>query len=178
MKSSEKRVALLQKLGIIALILVCLKYLSELFGPQIDLLFDAINAIVFPLVVALFISYLLAPIVKLVDKKINKRWISVIIVFIILFIIFTIFVFLIGNMIYDQAVIFFSSDWESILVYIQNFTENNARISEMYESISAYINIDTVSPVIVNVVNVFRSIASVLISIVLIPVFLFFIVLR
>lgn len=175
MKNSEKRVAILQKLGIIALILISLKYLNELFGPQIDILFEAINAIVFPLVVALFISYLLAPVVKFINKRIKIRWVSVIIVFIIIFIMLAIFVVLIGNMIYDQAVIFISRDWDNIVEYIQNFADNNARLSDMYNSISSYVNIDTVSPVIVNVVNVFRSVASVLISIVLIPVFLFFI---
>ena len=175
MKKSEKRVVLLQRLGIITLILISLKYIDELFGAQVDQLFGAINAIVFPLGVALFISYLLAPIVKLIDKKIKRRWLSVIIVFILLFLIIIVFIVLIGNMIYDQAVIFISRDWNSIIEYIENFTENNERLSEVYQSVSAYINFDTVSPVILNVVNIFRSIASVLISIVLIPVFLFFI---
>jgi putative permease len=175
MKNSEKRVALLQKLGILALILISMKYLNELFATQLRTLFDAINAIVFPLGVALFISYLLAPVVKFVDKRVKKRWISVIIVFTIMLIIILIFIILIGNMIYDQAIIFISRDWDNIVAYIQNFTENNERLSDMYASISAYINLDTVSPVIINVVNVFKSVASVLISIVLIPVFLFFI---
>ncbi len=175
MKNSEKRIALLQKLGILALILISMKYLSDLFGSQIETLFSAINAIVFPLVVALFISYLLAPIVKFIDKRVKKRWISVIIVFILMFFIIALFIILIGNMIYDQAVIFVSRDWDNILEYIQNFTENNARLTEIYESLSSYINLDTVSPVIINVVNIFRSVASVVVSIVLIPVFLFFI---
>lgn len=175
MKSSEKRIAILQKLGILALVLISMKYLDELFAPQIDTLFGAINAILFPLVVALFISYLLAPIVKFIDKRVKRRWLSVIIVFVLLLFIILVFIVLIGNMIYDQAVIFISRDWDNILVYIQDFTDNNERISEIYASVSSYINLDSVSSVTINVVNIFRSIASVLIGIVLVPVFLFFI---
>ena len=73
MKKNEKRIRTLQNLGIVDLILISLKYATDLFGTQISILFTAINAIVFPLVVALFISYLLAPIVKLIDKKVKKR---------------------------------------------------------------------------------------------------------
>ncbi len=175
MKKTEKRIALLQKLGIIALILISMNYLNELFAPQIRILFDAINSIIFPLGVALFISYLIAPIVKFVDKQVKKRWISVIIVFMIIIVIIIIFVVLIGNMIYGQGVIFFSRDWGNILEYLQNFTENNTRFSEIYASISNYVNLDTVSPIIINVMSVFKSVTNVLISIVLIPVFLFFI---
>ena len=175
MGNTEKRVALLQKLGILALILISMKYLNELFAPQISTLFSAINAIVFPLGVALFISYLLAPVVKLVDKKIKKRWISVIIVFVMILSVIILFVFLVGNMIYDQGVIFFSRDWDSIVLYVQTFTENNERISDIYTLVSSYIDLDSVSSVTVNIFNIFRSVVNILISIVLIPVFLFFI---
>ncbi len=175
MNKNEKRVRALQNLGIIALILISLKYATELFGTQIDTLFTAINAIVFPLVVALFISYLLAPIVKLIDKRVKKRWISVIIVFLILLIIIALFVFLVGNMIYDQAKIFISRDWENILVSIETFAINNERLSDIYDSMSDYINLNSMSPIIINVFNLFKSFINILISIVLIPVFLFFI---
>ncbi len=175
MKKAEKRIALLQKLGILALILISMKYLNELFAPQISTLFDAINAIVFPLGIALFISYLLAPIVKFIDKRVKKRWISVVSVFVILLFVIGVFIVLVGNMIYGQAVIFISRDWDRIIEFIQTFTENNARLSELYESISGYLNLDSLSNVTINVVNIFRSLASILISIVLVPVFLFFI---
>ncbi len=175
MTKSEKRVALLQKLGIVALILISMKYIDELFSTQVRTLLDAVNAILFPLGVALFISYLLAPLVKFVDKHIKKRWVSIIIIFSIILIIFVFFVLFIGNLIYDQAVIFFSRDWDNILLYIQNFTENNERLSEIYSSVSSYVDLNSVSPVIINVVHIFKSMISIVISIVLIPVFLFFI---
>ena len=175
MIKSEKRIAILQNLGIITLILISLKYATDLFGSQIDKLFTAINAIVFPLAVALFISYLLAPIVKLVDKKVKKRWISVIIVFALLLFILGLFIVVIGTMLYDQASLFISRDWDKIIEYIQEFTDKNERFSELYESMSSYINLDSVSPIIINVFNVFRSFISILIGIVLVPVFLFFI---
>lgn len=175
MKNSEKRVAILQKLGIITLLLISLHYLDELFGPQISILFDAINAIVFPLVVALFISYLLAPIIKLIDKRVKKRWISVIIVFMILLAMIVIFVYFIGKLIYSQAVIFIESDWEKILEYIQTLTAEYVFLADIYETVSNYLNPESVTSITINVVNVFKSVASIIISIVLIPVFLFFI---
>lgn len=175
MSRNEKRVRTLQNLGIVALLLVSIKYANDLFGSQIDTLFTAVNAIIFPLGVALFISYLLAPIVKLFDKRIKKRWISVIIVFFLLFIIIALFILLVGNMIYDQAQIFILSDWDDILLYIQNFSDNNERFADMYESISSYINLESVSEISINVFNIFKSFISILLSIVLIPVFLFFI---
>lgn len=175
MKNSEKRVALLQKLGIITLILISLYYLDSLFGSQISILFGAINAIVFPLVVALFISYLLAPIVKLIDKRVKKRWISVIIVFFLLLIIILLFIYFIGNLIYDQAVIFIQRDWENIIAYIQDFTAEYEILSDVYAAVSDYLNLASVTAITSNVVNIFRSIASLVISIVLVPVFLFFI---
>jgi len=175
MKNYDKRVALLQKLGILALILISMKYLNELFASQISVLFDAINAIVFPLAVALFISYLLAPVVKFIDKRVKKRWISVIIVFSIVFFVMALFTILVGNMIYTQALVFISRDWDNIVIYLQDFTDNNAHFSEMYNSVKDYINLDSVSSITINIVNIFRSVASLLISIVLIPVFLFFI---
>ncbi len=67
--TSEKRIKILQILGIITLVLLSLKYLNELFGSQLNILFSAMNTIVFPLGVALFISYLLAPIVGILEKK-------------------------------------------------------------------------------------------------------------
>ena len=175
MSRTEKRVKALQNLGIIALLLVSIKYANDLFGTQIDTLFIAINAIVFPLGVALFISYLLAPIVKLLDKKIKKRWISVVLVFILLLVIVALFILLVGTMIYDQAQVFVLYDWESILASIENFTENNSRFAEIYESISGYISVDSVSAVTINIFNLFKSFISILLSIVLVPVFLFFI---
>ncbi len=175
MKSSEKRIALLQKLGILALILISMKYLNELFSTQIETLFNAINAIVFPLAVALFISYLLAPIVKFIDKRLKIRWLSISIVFLLLLFIIVLFVVLVGQMIYDQAIIFIYRDWDNIIAYINDFTENSERFADFYSTISDYINLDSMSPIIINVFNLFRSLASIVISIVLIPVFLFFI---
>jgi len=47
MSKSEKRVALLQKLGILALILISMKYINELFPTQVITLFEAVNAILY-----------------------------------------------------------------------------------------------------------------------------------
>ncbi len=175
MSKKENRVAILQYLGIITLTVVSLYYINELFSSQISTLFNAMSAIIFPLAVALFISYLLAPIVKIIDKKIQKRWLSVVIVFILLIIILGLFIGFVGNLIYTQALVFISHDWTSIIDYMQTFTDRSEVLQDMYASISEYINFDTVSPIVINVFSLFKSLTGIVISIVLIPVFLFFI---
>ena len=73
MSKKENRIIILQNLGILTLALISLYYINELFGSQISSLLNAATVIILPLAIALFISYLLAPIVKLIDKQIKRR---------------------------------------------------------------------------------------------------------
>ena len=59
--SKDRRLKILQNIGIITLVLVSLFYINELFGNQIDIFKSAVNSIVLPFGIALFISYLLQP---------------------------------------------------------------------------------------------------------------------
>lgn len=173
---NEKRIKVLQILGIIALTLISLKYLNELFGLQLRILFTAINTIIFPLGVALFISYLLAPIVDFFDKKLKipYRWVSISIVFVIMGLAFSLFVYLIGDLIYSQAVEFFSKDWDSISIYIDDFIQSNAEFQTVYDSVKEYMSFDNLSPIFLNVVGILKGLTGLVVSVVLIPVFLFF----
>jgi len=175
MSKKEKRITLLQNLGILTLALISLYYINELFSSQISSLVNAATVIILPLAIALFISYLLAPIVKLIDKKINRRWLSIVIVFISILIIMALFIAFIGNLIYDQAVIFIYKDWSVIITYIQDFADKSDALRDFYDSISKYIAFDEVSPIIINVFNLFKSLTSIILTLVLTPVFLFFI---
>jgi len=175
MSKKEKRMTLLQNLGILTLTLISLYYINLLFGSQISSLINAATAIILPLAIALFISYLLAPIVKLIDKKIQIRWLSIVIVFFFLLVILALFIAFVGNMIYDQAVIFIYKDWSTIIVYIQDFADRSDALKDFYDSISEYIAFDEVSPIIINVFNLFKSLTAIVLTIVLTPVFLFFI---
>ena len=173
---NEKRIKILQILGIITLTLLSLKYLNDLFGSQLNILFSAINTIVFPLGVALFISYLLSPIVEFIDKKLKVpyRWLSISIVFIGMGAAFLLFVYLIGDLIYTQAVEFFSNDWDNIVDYIDAFIEDNDEFQAVYDSVKEYMSFDNLSPIFFNVVGILKGLTGLLVSIVLIPVFLFF----
>ncbi|PAT01244.1 hypothetical protein CI105_07790 [Candidatus Izimaplasma bacterium ZiA1] len=177
MKNREKRISLLINLAIISLVLLSFTFASDLFGKQISNFFGAFNAIFFPLIVALFISYLMAPLVKLVEKymKIKQKWLSVVIVFLIVIVLLGLFVYLIGDIIYVQAISFIDNDWDSIVTWFNTLINDNATISDIYASVTKYLNVDTVSPVFINLFSVVKSLTSIVVSIVLIPVFLFFI---
>ncbi|MBN2605532.1 MAG: AI-2E family transporter [Bacilli bacterium] len=173
----EKRTALLQIFGIIALVLISLKYLNELFGPQISTLIVAINTILLPLGIALFISYLLAPIVNFIEKrfKIKNRILNIAIVFVLISFLFGLFSYYVGNIIYQQAVIFIESDWDRIVIYVNDQIDNNESLRSAYDNISAFVNFGTVTPILFNFVNIIRGVTGFIITIVLVPVFLFFI---
>lgn len=173
---NEKRIKILQILGIITLTLLSLKYLNDLFGSQFNILFSAINTIIFPLGVALFISYLLSPIVNFIEKrlKVPYKWLSIGIVFIFMGLAFSLFVYLIGDLIYTQAVIFFSNDWEDITIWVEGLIEDNVELTALYSNIKEYLTFDNLSPFFFNVVGILKGITGLLVSIVLIPVFLFF----
>ncbi len=174
---NEKRIARLQNLGIITLILVSMYYLNLLFHTQITTLFGAINAIILPFGIALFISYLLAPIIVFLEKrfKIKNRYISIAIVFVILLVVLALFGFIIGKIIYAQAEQFFYTDWSNIIAQIETFVAQNATLQGLYDQVQSFFNSDNVAPLFINVVSIVRGVVNVVIAIVLVPVFLVFI---
>jgi putative permease len=174
--TKEKRLKTLHNLGILTLILVSLFFINELFGNQIVIIKTAINSLVIPFGIALFISYLLAPLVALIEKhfKIKYRTITVLLVFIIVLVVFGIFTFFIGKIIYEQGSSFILNDWDGIIDWINTTVESNPYLTDAYHSFTEYVNIENASPFIFNIVNLARSVGSIVIIIVLIPVFLFF----
>lgn len=171
------RVKTLQNLGIIALALISLYYMNVLFGKQIGILFSAINSILLPFGIALFISYLVAPLMKLLEKraKITKQWINVVIVILALIAFLTLLFFMIGDIVYTQARLFFTSDWEAILTSIESYITDNEFLSGIYEKMVVTFEESSNNTDILSVVNIFRGVASVVLTIVLVPVFLVFI---
>lgn len=174
--TSEKRIKILHYLGMLTLGLLALKFLNDLFGAEFSLLFSAINTIVLPLGVALFISYLLAPVVNFIDRrlKIPYRWMSISIVFIGVGLAFALFAYLIGDLIYTQSVEFFSNDWENITIYIEELIQDNEELTSIYENVKEYLSFENLSPIFLSVVGILKGITGLLVSVVLIPVFLFF----
>ena len=67
--TKERRIKILENVGIITLVLISMYYINELFGPQISVFKSAVNSILLPFGIALFLSYLLQPLVTLLEKK-------------------------------------------------------------------------------------------------------------
>jgi putative permease len=174
--TEAKRKKLLQNMGIITLILISLYFTNELFHKQIEIFKTAVNAILLPFGIALFLSYLLQPLVTLLENKIKIRnkLLNVIIVFTIVFFVTILFLVFVGITVYEQAVSFFENDWDTIRVFTTNFIEQNQYLKDLQTQIGSIITFDNASPVIFNVVNVVRGLTSIIVVIVLIPVFLFF----
>jgi putative permease len=170
------RVKALQNIGIIALILISLYYLNLLFGNQLSVLFTAINSIVLPFGIALFISYLVAPLIKLLENqfKIKKRWINIVIVFIVLIVFFALLFYTIGAIVYTQAKDFLDNDWERILVQIETFIQDNPFLQNIFDKVIVSIEASSESTDILSVLNIFKGIINVIVTVVLVPVFLVF----
>lgn len=174
--TEKKRIKTLQNLGILALTLLSLYYINILFNNQLGILKTAVNSLVLPFGIALFLSYLLEPLLRLLEKhfKSNNRLLNVAIVFLVMIVVIIGFSYFVGIIIYEQAVSFIRNDWAGIVAWINTTIENNPKLEEAYVSIQQYISFENASPVIFNVVNIVRSFGSIIVVIVLIPVFLFF----
>jgi putative permease len=174
--TEAKRKKTLMNLGILTLSLVSLYYIDELFQTQLLVFRAAVNSIVLPFGIALFISYLVEPVMRLFEKhlKIKNKMVNVILVLVIMAIIGAGFLYYVGAIIYEQAVDFFENDWEGIVEWFNTTIEENETFQSTYESINDFVSFNNATPIIFNLMNVFRGIGSFVIIIVLIPVFLFF----
>ncbi len=174
--TKEKRMRLLQNLGILTLSLISLYYINELFSQQLAIFRTAVNSIVVPFGIALFISYLVEPIMRLLDRhfKLHNQLLKVVIVFVVMLVVGGVFLYFVGIIIYEQAVSFIQNDWPGIVDWVNQTIENNPEIEEGYNAIRDYISLEQAQPVLINAVNVVRGIGSFVVIIVLIPVFLFF----
>lgn len=171
-----KREKLLQNIAIITLSLVSMFYLNQLFGRQIDTLIKAANSIILPFGIALFISYLLSPIITFIESKlkIKKRYLSIVIVFTLVLIVFALFILIVGNIIYSQAELFIINDWENIILQIETFVNQNDFLQDIYAQVEGFLTFDSAGPVIFNIFGVLSGLVSIIMVIVLVPVFLVF----
>ncbi len=174
--TQERRMRILQNVAIVTLILISMFYLNKLFEMQIKTLLGAINTVLFPFGIALFISYLLAPIMKFIEKKfkIKKRALSIVIVFILLIIVLALFSLIVGNIIFSQAELFFQVDWDNIIAQIETFVSSNPQFTSAYDALKEYISVESLSSYVFNVFDLFRGVVGVIVTIVLVPVFLVF----
>lgn len=172
----KDRTLILQNVAIITLVLVALYYFNQLFGSHLQVLYQAINSIILPFGIALFISYLLTPLMKLLEQrlKLPYRWVNVGIVILALLAFIALIFFMLGDIIYTQANQFISSDWEAIKIQVETYISNNEFLQSTYDKLVSIIQEQGQDTDIVSVISIFRSIVNIIVTIVLIPVFLVF----
>lgn len=172
----KKRLKLLINLGIAVLLLIIIYLVDLIFGTFISRFFQAFTSILLPFSIALFISYLIAPVFKLLENKIKQRnrMLNTGIVFAIITVILVFFMRFAGTLIYQQGVLFIENDWPIIVESVEGFLENNPVLHDLYQTIADMFDLGSIGNNI-NIVGVFQSITSIVITIVLVPVFLFFI---
>ncbi len=167
----------LLKLGILTLTLASIWLIKLVFGNFISRFMEAFVAILLPFSIALFISYLVAPLFRLLEKKLHFKYriVNTVILFVGLGVLLFFFARYIGILIFDQGASFIENDWPVLQEAIQNFFEERAILMPLYERVQSVLNAETVSNIDVNVISIFESVTTILITIVLVPVFLFFI---
>ena len=177
MSKKEKRMILLINMAIFVLGLMALYFIREIFGNVINLFMSAFVAILLPFSIALFISYLLAPIFKLLERRLRLKYriLNIVIVFAGSALLFFLFIRFAGTLIYEQAVIFFERDWPNILTFLDEFFAEGSRFGTIYEWIQTNVRITEFDQITLDLLSIFQSITTIVITIVLVPVFLFFI---
>ncbi|MDR2822573.1 MAG: AI-2E family transporter [Acholeplasmatales bacterium] len=167
---------LLLYLSIITLILIIIYLVTLLFPRALNTLFVSFMLIINPALIALFLSYLLEPIVLFLNKKIHiKRGIAV--GFIIIFISFVCLtgLYFLFKVVIEQSIIFVkNTDFDYILSEINKFFLS---INIDFNSMFSFENIE-LRPILVEGLAAFKiffsSISSFVISFVLVVVFLLF----
>lgn len=177
MNIQPRKINWIVNLTLILLVLGVMFLIKDLFGTFITRFMTAFNAIALPFAIALFISYLVAPVFRLLERRLkskNQLFNTVLVFALILGVLGTFSVFA-GAIIYDQALSFIENDWPNILETFRAFLENNPRLLDAYESFVAFFELDRLPTTSINFLGIFQTLTNIVITIVLIPVFLFFI---
>jgi putative permease len=177
MTKKEKRITLMINLAITVLILLIIYLIRELFSNEIGRFMSAFMAILLPFSIALFISYLVAPVFKLLEKRIKQknRMLNTVIVFAAITAILIIFGRFAGLLIYEQGLLFLENDWPNIVGYFEDLVNEESLFSPIIEFILDRVTIGSSEPIRVDIYSIFQSVTTIVITIVLVPVFLFFI---
>ncbi|MFW5841712.1 MAG: AI-2E family transporter [Bacillota bacterium] len=177
MISKETRMTILVNLAILAVGLLVLLLIRELFYNGIQLFLSAFVAILLPFSIALFISYLVAPVFKVLEKhiRLKNRLINTIIVFSLIGILLFFIGRFAGVLIYTQAVAFIENDWPNVVSYFETSFSEGSPIRDTYNWLAQYISIGSREVISVDIIRVFQSVTTIVLTIIMTPVFLFFI---
>ncbi|MFW5895019.1 MAG: AI-2E family transporter, partial [Bacillota bacterium] len=167
----------IMRFTLIVLILATLWLIMAVFGDFIDSFMTAFTAILMPFAIALFISYLLAPIFRFLEKRLwmRNRMLNTIILFTGFGFLLFLFIRYAGTLIYNQGVLFIQEDWPNVQKAIEDFFMEREGLVPVYEYLEEFMSYDIFGMIDYNVVSIFESMAHIVLTIVLVPVFLFFI---
>ncbi len=173
----NRRKQWLYNLGIVALGLLVLTLFQQLFSTFVERFFDAFIAILLPFSIALFISYLLAPIFRFLEKrlKLNNRYLTTVIVFAGVGFLLFLFGRFAGALIVEQAVHFIENDWPAVVDAVGTFIAERPFLEGITDRFSEWFTFERIGDLDIDLFGVFQSVTNVVITIVLVPVFLFFI---
>ncbi len=177
MQKNAKLIRWLMYLGIIALVLVIFYLSNLLFGNFFTRFGKAANSIILPFSIALFLSYLLAPVFKLLERKLKFkfRFLNTVIIFLGTSLVLFLFGRYAFSLIYEQGVAFFQNDWPNVKDTIEVTIEDYAFLYNLYDRTINLLTLDNLLDSDLDLFGVFESVTTVVITIVLVPVFLFFI---
>ena len=177
MKNFDKRLRVLINLSIVAVGLIVILLIGEIFGDFLRLFMSAFVAILLPFSIALFISYLVAPVFKLLEKrmKFKYRVINTVLVFIGIGALLFFFGRYAGTLIYEQGVAFIQNDWPRIIDYFDNLFSEGTSLHALYVWLTNYVDIGEGEKIRLDVIAIFQSLTTIILTIVLVPVFLYFI---
>ncbi len=177
MKEYPKAVRNLIYLSYVALFLVIMLLIRMLMGDLVNRFWQAATSIILPFSIALFISYLLAPIFQLLEKKFKQpnRLFNTFIVFGGVGALIFFFVRYAGSLIYEQGLNFVQEDWPVVQQAILDFVNSRPFFSDLYERLTEMLTWESVRELELDLFAVFHSVTNIIITIVLVPVFLFFI---
>ncbi len=146
-------------------------------GDLISRFWQAATSIILPFSIALFISYLMAPLFQLLEKKFKQpnRFLNTIIIFGGVGILLFFFLRFAGTMIYEQGRIFIENDWPNVQNAILSFVDSSPFFRDIYNRVTEIFTIESIAEMELDVFAVFQSVTNIIITIVLVPVFLFFI---
>lgn len=130
-----------------------------------------------PFLIAVFLRYLVLPIDQLLIKmKLESALIRSIIVVLLLVGGSLALLLNLGNLIFIQARVFIENDWPRILILIENYAEEFAAVDAIYAFLSEQLSFDSLINLPLSIYSVFQSVTTFLLTVVLTPIYLFFIV--
>ncbi len=155
-------------LGVIA----ALNFVMPLFTARIITAFFSIFT---PFMIAVFLRYLVAPLdqglIKLQVHSILAR--SIILVTLLIGASVAVLLSL-GTILVTQSRLFIESDWPNILIALENFAATNALFSALYQWAVDFFTLDAIINMPINVFGVFQSFTAFMLTVVLTPIYLFF----